>query len=153
MNLDEKAAIVAPLGFEPMRLGQLLNSDDGREYSSITGLIAIPAYKVGWENRSIKSNLRHFKKTHQCSLSLCSSLNPYALYQKIDELWDAYEKIILAPLGTKPSTIAISLFLINNFKKNTRKKNISAVYDFPVKSIDRSLGIGKIHLYSMYSTI
>lgn len=150
-NSSLRVSIIAPLGFEPMRLGQLLNTDEGANYESINGLFGIPAYKPGWENRSIKSHLRHFKKDISSAISLYPSSNPYEIYKNLSKIKDAYQRVILAPLGTKPSTIALALFLVNNFDQNSRKENVSAVYDFPQKVSKRTNGIGKIYIYNLYT--
>ncbi|ELA9288671.1 hypothetical protein [Vibrio diabolicus] len=148
---NHSVSLVAPLGFEPMRLGQLINSDEGKMYESISGMVAIPAYKPGWENRSIKSNLRHFSNTLSPELLLYPSANPYQIYKQICDISNAFPQLLLAPLGTKPSTVAIALYIVNNFSSNTRRSYVSAVYDFPEKTSGRTIGIGKIYLYKLSS--
>ncbi len=148
---NDSVSLVAPLGFEPMRLGQLLNSDEGKKYKSINGMIAIPAYKPGWENRSIKSNLRHFSSTLSSELLLYPSTNPYQIYKQIQDIANAFPQLLLAPLGTKPSTIAIALYIVNQFPSNNRRSYVSAVYDFPEKTSGRTSGIGKIYVYKLSS--
>ncbi|MBL4297890.1 hypothetical protein H8F06_21665 [Vibrio fluvialis] len=149
---NHSVSLVAPLGFEPMRLGQLINSDEGKTYDSISGMVAIPAYKPGWENRSIKSNLRHFSNTLSPELLLYPSANPYQIYKQMDSIAHAFPQLLLAPLGTKPSTLAIALYMVNNFPNNTRKSYVSAVYDFPEKTSGRTKGIGKVYLYKLYAS-
>ncbi|TKG17881.1 hypothetical protein [Vibrio lentus] len=146
---NHRVSLVAPLGFEPMRLGQLINSDEGKTYESISGMVAIPAYKPGWENRSIKSNLRHFSNTLSPELLLYPSANPYQIYKQICDISNAFPQLLLAPLGTKPSTVAIALYIVNQFSFNTRRSYVSAVYDFPEKTSGRTKGIGKIYVYKL----
>lgn len=146
---NNRVSLVAPLGFEPMRLGQLINSDEGKTYESISGMVAIPAYKPGWENRSIKSNLRHFSNTLSPELLLYPSTNPYQIYKQMCDIFNAFPQLLLAPLGTKPSTVAIALFIVNHFPSNTRKSYVSAIYDFPEKASDRTKGIGKVYVYKL----
>lgn len=140
-------SLVAPLGFEPMRLGQLLNTDESKQYHSISGMVGVPAYKPGWENRSIKSNLRHFVSSQSPELLIYPSTNLYQIYKQIEDISAAYPKLLLAPLGTKPSTVAIAMFIVNKFSSNSRHNFVGAVYDFPIKTSGRSKGIGKAYIY------
>jgi hypothetical protein len=54
---------------------------------------------------------------------------------------------MITSLGTKPTAVGISVFLINNIADNTEEKFIGALYDFPIKTRGRSRGIGLIHTY------
>ena len=140
--------LLAPLGFEGSRLGQMLEQDDGATFSEMIGLIGAPALKPGWENRSIYSHLRYFSNVNT-RLEYYSCRNPYQTLELLESIRFEADKLILAALGTKPSSLACAIFLINNFRKNTRLKMISAIYDFPVASYKRTVGVGKANLYRL----
>jgi len=54
----------------------------------------------------------------------------------------------VAPIGTKPNAIGCAVFLVNN-EDSENGTNYGALYDFPVKSQNRSRGIGKVHVYNL----
>lgn len=146
---DRQTVLTSFLGFENSRLGQVLVNDDGASYRKLMACISVPAYNSGWENTSLKKHLRYFEYINS-ELKLYPGSNPYAVCELLDELHSEHNKLIITSLGTKPTAIGISIFLINNIRKNTIDKYVGAIYDFPVKSKGRSKGIGAIHTYEIY---
>lgn len=145
---DHNTVLTTFLGFENSRLGQVIVNDDAAMFKRLTACISVPAYNSGWENTSLKKHLKYFSIIRS-DLKLYPGSNPYAVYELLDELYQHHEKIIIASLGTKPTAIGISIYLINNFSKNTAEKYIGAIYDFPVKTRGRSKGIGTIYSYEL----
>ena len=147
----EKSHLVALLGFENHRLGQVLEEDDGSSFSNLISMIGIPAFKPGWENRSIHRHIEYFGKL-KTSMQSYPATNPYELNLVLEKLYRAYEKISIASMGTKPAALAAAVFLVNNISKNSRQKHVGAIYDFPNKSIGRSTGVGTIYKYDITIT-
>lgn len=150
-NKQDKSVLIATLGFESSRLGQVLGEDDGACYSELQAMLGLPAYKPGWENRSLNKHLNYFSRI-ETSLTPYPACNPYEMNKKLTDFYETYSKIVITSLGTKPSVIGICLFLVNNISYNTRKKQIGAVFDFPTKSKGRTNGIGKIYSYHLEKT-
>ncbi|MGI1986323.1 hypothetical protein [Shewanella glacialipiscicola] len=150
-NVQDKSVLIATLGFESSRLGQVLGEDDGACYSELQAMLGLPAYKPGWENRSLNKHLNYFSRI-ETSLTPYPACNPYEMSKKLTDFYETHSKIVVTSLGTKPSVIGICLFLVNNISHNTRKKQIGAVFDFPTKSKDRTNGIGKIYTYHLENT-
>lgn len=134
------------LGFENSRLGQVLVNDDSATFKKITACVSVPAYFSGWENMSLKKHLKYFKSI-QADLKLYPGSNPYAVNELLQDLYEHHQRIMITSLGTKPTAVGISVFLINNIADNTEEKFIGALYDFPIKTRGRSRGIGLIHTY------
>ncbi|MBO2639340.1 hypothetical protein I6M42_22210 [Shewanella algae] len=148
-----KSTLITTLGFESSRLGQLLAQDDGFAYERIEAYVGIPAYKPGWENRSIYKHMRYLSPD-KAELKLFPACNPYEFSKQLDKLVKnrQHKSIIFAPMGTKPAVIAISKFLVNELISNNNTSKFGALYDFPVKSKNRSEGVGKIYSYELTSS-
>ncbi|MBB1342533.1 hypothetical protein H5158_12900 [Pseudoalteromonas sp. SR45-6] len=143
-----KSHLVAILGFENHRLGQALEEDDGASFSNMHAMIGIPAFNPGWENRSILRHLDHFESI-KTRLHSYPATNPYELNKVLEALHKGYDRMVIASMGTKPAALAAAIFLINNVPKNTRQKQVGAIYDFPKKKQGRSVGIGEIYEYQI----
>ncbi|WOT05855.1 hypothetical protein [Shewanella youngdeokensis] len=148
-----KSTLITTLGFESSRLGQLLSQDDGFAYERIEAYVGLPAYKPGWENRSIYKHMRYLSPD-KAELKLFPACNPYAFAKQLGKLAKKGQekKIVFAPMGTKPAVIAISTFLVNECLGNKKNSQFGALYDFPEKSRNRSVGVGKIYSYELVSS-
>ncbi|PJG59641.1 hypothetical protein [Aeromonas cavernicola] len=151
---SDKAMLVVTLGFESSRFGQLLSEDDGSSFRQIEAFIGVPAYKPGWENRCLYKHMEYLHPD-SATLRMFPASNPFAFIQQLDELIiDGNKlKLLFVSMGTKPAAIAISIFLINKklqcINEQQHSDQLGALYDFPIKSKDRSVGIGKIYRYTL----
>ncbi|MNM89863.1 hypothetical protein D3C81_1021050 [compost metagenome] len=134
------------LGFENSRLGQILESDDGATFGKLFAFVAVPAYQAGWENNSLRKHLSYFEQP-KTELMLYPGNNPYEVLKKLEKIYSAYTNVVIAAIGTKPSTLASALFLVNKIEMNTLKQQVGAIHDYPIKSKGRSSGIGCISAY------
>jgi hypothetical protein len=137
--------LLALLGFEGQRLGQVLEEDDKAIFKNMVALVGLPAFKPGWENRSLHRHIEHF--SDGTKIHPYPSTNPYQLTKILNDFFSAYKQIVITSMGTKPAAIACAVFLINNVSQNTRHKNVGAIYDFPKKSKERSIGVGEMYMY------
>lgn len=146
---EKKAELISFLGFERSRLGQILNADDGASYKSLHPIIPLPAFKLGWENRSVKTHLEFFQLDMCQSLKYVSANNPYQALKALEKIVYSRgdEKFIIAPIGTKPNAIGCAIFLVNT--KNNESNRTGVLYDFPTKKPERSQGVGKINIYTL----
>ncbi|HCB2040090.1 TPA: hypothetical protein MYQ91_005377 [Klebsiella pneumoniae] len=144
----QKASLVSFLGFESSRLGQILSNDDGASFNKLLACISVPAYIPGWENKSLRKHLLHFDSM-ETDLITYPGANPYAVYQTLLEIYAENPRLVLTSLGTKPTAIGICVFLINNHPNNSVEKQLGAIYDYPIKSINRTIGIGEIYSYEL----
>lgn len=147
---DEKdnTELIAFLGFERARLGQIFNADDGGTYSKFTPIIPLPGFRPGWENRTLNSHLKFFSSSYNFDkLLYVSANNPFQAYNILEEYSKTRKKFRVAPIGTKPNAIGCAIFLLNNDINNNIESGV--LFDFPVKIHKRSSGIGKIHIYNL----
>ncbi|MFD2165658.1 hypothetical protein ACFSJY_05215 [Thalassotalea euphylliae] len=145
---NERSHLIALLGFENNRLGQVLEEYDGASFSNLISMVGIPAFNPGWENRSIHRHIEYFDNI-RTSLHSYPATNPYELNLVLEKFYDAYQKVVIASMGTKPAAIAACVFLVNNAPNNTRQKYVGAIYDFPNKSKGRSVGVGEKFMYEL----
>ena len=143
-----KIDLIAFLGFEKNRLGQIFSSDDGATYNKFIPIIPLPGFNPGWENITINNHLKFFKSKYNFqSLEFTSANDPYNAYQQLEKISKTSNNFRVAPIGTKPNSIGCAIFMINN--EDIPDINYGILYDFPVKSKFRSKGIGKIHIYNI----
>lgn len=145
-NNKNNNILLSFLGFENSRLGQILESDDGATFGKLFAFVAVPAYQAGWENNSLRKHLSYFEQP-KTELMLYPGNNPYEVLKRLEKIYNAYANIVIAAIGTKPSTLASALFLVNKIGKNTIEQQIGAIHDYPIKSRGRSSGIGCISAY------
>ena len=145
----EDMDLIAFLGFERARLGHIFNSDDGATYSKFTPIVPLPGFKPGWENRTLGNHIDFFTPKYKLgSIKYVSANNPYQSYQLLEEISKTRKNFRIAPIGTKPNAIGCAIFLINNLKRNGVYAGL--LFDFPEKVKERSKGIGKINIYTLY---
>ena len=139
----EEKLFVFFLGFEENRLlGAFETFDISSEATKI--IFGVPAFKSGWETRSFKKNIRVLKdNTLFGRIGYCSANNPSSAINQL-RLFNSYDSkpLYILPIGTKPNSIGVLLYLIEN-------KNSRLLYDQPRKKSSRSYGVGRQHLYKV----
>lgn len=135
------------LGFEGHRVGSLIYSDEFRS-DSATCLIGVPAFKIGWESKSLSSNYKQIselKNNLGGRFRFAGANDPLQTYAAIELVYSSlkYEKksMCLAPFGTKPAAIAAAQFAVNN-------EGVIMTYDFVRKKKRRSDGADIVHTWS-----
>lgn len=147
IGYTENSEMFISIGFEGHRIGALINTDEYKKDNAIC-LIGVPAFKLGWEIKSLSNNhkqLVDLKKNLSCRFRFSGANDPLKTYELIDNVYSSlkYEKrnLCLAPFGTKPSTIAAALFAVNN-------KGVIVTYDFVQKKPKRSDGTDLVHIWT-----
>lgn len=144
----EKVELVAFLGFEKQRLGQIFSTEEVI-YDNFIPIVPLPGFSPGWENRTINNHIKFFDPRYSFStIKYVSANNPYQSMKLLEKIAQAGKSFRVAPIGTKPNAIGCAVFLVNN-EDSREGFNYGALYDFPVKSKKRSTGIGKIHVYNL----
>lgn len=137
--------LIAFLGFEKARLGRVLEDDEGAGISHFSVGIGVPAFVPGWENHTLSMNVDYFEDSRREAIYYLAANNPYSAYKLISDVHkslDITERIILAPFGTKPAGIGAAIFAVSH------KNDCGLIYDHPTHRDKRSMGIGKVHIYS-----
>lgn len=138
-----KATLIALLGFERSRLGQLIQLDEGAYIGQVLPIFGTPSYKVGWDKHCFFQNIETMKNC--CgSPNFVSSYSPYDLIQTLEYIKESFpeDELMIAPFGTKPLSLGAAVFLSNN-------PDITLKYDHPIKKQGSSNGVDRIHLYGL----
>jgi hypothetical protein len=133
------------LGFEPARIRNAIEQRgdiDGSTYE-IHVVIGVPAFQTGWEGNSIRTHLNLLDELDigSPSITYCPANSVRETYLN---LWDLYRQLgderkcfYVSPLGTKPHTIATTLFLLETKGCDWVT---SLYYDHPERISKRSSG-------------
>ena len=147
LSQAKKAVLISSMGFERSRLGQLLNLDDGAYISSIIPIYGTPGFKAGWDKHSYFQNVE-ILNDKGIKPQFVSANSPFDMLKILDYIKESYQddEITIAPLGTKPLSLASAIFLINN-------PGVTLKYDHPTRKSNRSSGLGKIHIYTIENNL
>lgn len=137
-----KSHVIALLGFERVRLGQLLSIDEGAYIESFTPVFGVPGFKPYYDKHSVYHNIELIHKNGE-KPQFSAANNPFSTFILLQEISKSLpNKLInIAPIGTKPMAIGACLFLIANERK------LGLMYDHPFKKTGRSKGVSKLHTY------
>lgn len=142
---NSKSHLIALLGFERVRLGQLLENDEGAFIGSLTPVFGVPGFKPSYDKHSAFQNIESILAKGE-KPEFSSANNPFETYSKLEYLRSCYPDTVIniAPIGTKPMAIGACLFALKNIGKK-----VGVMYDHPVKKKGRTEGISRIHLFSV----
>lgn len=144
LTQSTKAILISSMGFERSRLGQLLSLDDGAYIHSVIPIFGTPPYQTGWDKHSFFQNVEvlNDKGEKPQFVAANSPIDMLEMLEYIKGSCNEGDEVTIAPLGTKPLSIASAVFLINN-------SEVTLKYDHPKRKGSRSTGLGKIHLYEV----
>lgn len=144
---DRPVIAVFLLGYEGQRLARAL-SENNIKPSKCYAVFGVPAFQPGWEMNSFANNVDVINEQglHN-NILYASAYNPYTSYNIIRQVYDSCDKkkderLIIAPIGTKPHAIGAALFACDH-------KDIGLIYDHPHKKIKRTNEVSKWHLYKI----
>lgn len=141
----KKSHLVALLGFERVRLGQLLQNDEGAFIEAVTPIFGVPSFRPSFDKHSAYQNIDRLVKVSD-KPEFCSANNPFETFRKLKFIKKCLPGKVLniAPIGTKPMAIGACLFILSNLNEN-----VGLMYDHPINSKGRSTGVTKLHLYEI----
>ncbi len=135
------------LGFEKARLGQAFEQEEPLQQWESQAIIGVPAFESAWENDTISNNIGYLS-SKKFDIQYCAASSVEAAYNLLSDLANddkVQKSIIVAPLGTKPHTIAASLFA-TEYSEHDRA---TLIYDHPVHQRDRTSFIRCWHIYDV----
>lgn len=146
MDHEAKNSVVISLGYEGERLDRALEENQFIKPNSVSLIMGVPAFKAGWEMNTFSNNISVITKRNiHGGLHFCPANNPLSVYSKLEKINRSLEKnerMFLFPLGTKPHSIGICLFVSFN-------TDIGFLYDYPQKRSDQTSKVGSFHLYNI----
>lgn len=142
---DALGWMVVGVGYESDRLQRILDEDDGTFISHTTLVFGIPPYRTGWELHALLPHLSVLSADPSVEIAFAGANNPRATFLEVKKASEAVAgtagaQLLVAPLGSKPSSIGILLFAC--LRNDVRLK-----YDFPIRNAGATEGIGTIYRY------
>lgn len=134
------------LGFEGTRPDTLRN-EIGKPIVIIP-IITVPAIHPGWNNFAYDANQYFFDNSEiTCNdLDYLSAINPFSTYNYLVKKTNESQnhRLIVSPLGTRPTSLGILLFAMNN-------SDCEIIYDTPKLNESNVIECGKICIYDILS--
>ena len=145
--VDEPKIFIFFMGYEGDRFRNALEISEisGKECNLVFG---VPAFKFGWDKNSLLSCSRTILENNlQDAFLYCGATNISGINRILEKLRQKHHDHIffLVPLGPKPMSIGAIKFLCSD-------SNTALLYDYPVRSANRSKGIASIHLATGFLT-
>lgn len=142
---SENQTLCAFIGFEGIRLNGVLET-----VHSLDRLIPIVAFPSGtphWYNVTMWNSMDVLQSvTTNLSVYKCFSESVFDAVDLLNETITQDETVVLAPLGTRPHSMACAIFACQH--QATR-----IIYDFVIESDNRAIGISDITIYHLSSFI
>lgn len=137
-------ALCAFLGFEGIRLKSVL---EAITVNRLVPIVAFPSGKPHWFNITMLNNMDIIQSgSKNLVVNKCYSESVFEAVDLLEKTFEDAEKVVLAPLGTRPHSLACAIYACRN-------KNVRLMYDFPVESKHRAIGVATITIYHLTSFI
>lgn len=139
--------LVAFLGYEGARLAQACEQVETMAGWPKTAVFGIPGYAPGWEMNALANNVGTLYGMSGFGIRYCAAASVTGALEILRDIHGRRAagegRTVIAPLGTKPHSIASALFLVDNceFQETT------LIWDHPTRSPDRSEDVRRWHLF------
>lgn len=136
-----KQTLCAFIGFEGIRLKKVLESEHNIE--CFLPIVAFPSGEPQWYNVTMLNNMDVIKsEIKQSAIRKCPSESIYEAINILENNTFPEDNIILAPLGTRPHSMACAIFAC-------RHSNVGIHYDYAKEMENRTEGISKVIIYHL----
>ncbi|NQX63548.1 hypothetical protein [Paenibacillus qinlingensis] len=146
LSNDMQSSVLVFLGFEGGRFKELCEHLLTEGPVEISPIIPLPSFSAGWHMLGLYFNLDTLKSTEVFSkLRRVTAWDPFYALEVLESSYREHSEnyqVIVAPLGTKPHTLACALFAIKH-------EDVLIMYDHPKVSSHRTSGIGVRRVYSL----
>ena len=142
---NKNQTLCAFLGFEGIRLKSVLETV--HVFDRLIPIVAFPSGSPEWYNVTMWNSMDVIQsEARNLSVYKCFSESVFDAVELLDETISQDETVVLAPLGTRPHSMACAIFACQH--QATR-----IVYDFAVEHSHRAIGIAEIRIYHLSSFI
>lgn len=140
---SKKQTLCSFLGFEGIRLKSILESVHGIE--KFIPVVAFPSGAPQWYNVTMWNSMDILQGENGTSaIRKCFSESVFEAVDLLQKNISPEEKLVLAPLGTRPHSMACAIFACLH-------RNCSIVYDYVIESQPRTKGIADVTIYHLSS--
>lgn len=146
LSVNSPKTLVAFLGYEGARLAQAVEQVGAMAGWTKIGVFGIPGYAPGWEMNALANNAGTLYSMKGVSIQYCAAAS---VTGALNILEDVHARrvdcgtTVVAPLGTKPHTVAAALFLV----KHCHYGESTLIWDHPRSTPNRSDQVRRWHLY------
>lgn len=141
----ENQTLCAFLGFEGTRLKNVLETVHSIE--KLVPIVAFPSSSPQWYNVTMWNSMDILQsEAKNMSIYKCLSESVFDAVNVLDEIIAQEDTVVLAPLGTRPHSMACAIFAC-------RHQATRIIYDFVVENEHRAVGISGITIYHLSSFI
>lgn len=109
-------------------------------------LFGMPPFYVGWDMNAYYNHINFLVKENLHNISYCGATNPLSVMMRLLDIYKTLlpdQNMFIAPVGTKPMSLAVCLFLVKMASSN----KCALLFDHPEKSSARSKEVGEVNLY------
>ncbi|MCA9091173.1 MAG: hypothetical protein KDA90_21350 [Planctomycetaceae bacterium] len=142
----KKVRSVFFLGYEEARLRRAFEELQMLSPASTAVAFGVPAFRAGWEMDAMANNISVIREQNmRGGVHFCGAENPLAVFELLCEVHrglDQGERLVLAPIGTKPHGIGVALFAAAH-------SEVGVLYDHPLRAPGRTTDLGHWHLFSI----
>lgn len=146
LSFSEPGQLIAFLGYESARLRQALEQLNLKDWS-FNAVFGVPGFEPGWEINALANNISVMAEREQWTVKYCGAASVSGAYRLLEQVTksdqQAERPTLLLPLGTKPHSIACSLFLCEHSQFSAS----SITFDHPTRSKGRTSDIREWHLF------
>lgn len=137
------------LGYEGERLQQSLEQVAIESWHK-TAVFGMPSFEAGWESNAFANNVSQLAEGKFLSIQYCPAASVFCAYNLLTHLHKttpdpSNNPTLVAPLGTKPHSIAAALFLCSH----SAFGESGLLYDHPELITNRSNAVRSWHLYEI----
>lgn len=125
------------LGFEGARLRNIVGDS---QYEKVIPIVGFPSDNPKWQFETMRNCMEEIKEQNaEYNIEKCKANSIFEAYYLLEKLTANMTKnYVLAPIGTKPHTVAATIFTLKH------KTNCRLIYDFAVENYDQSSGVYNI---------
>ena len=136
-RMRENEILIPFLGFEGSRLRNIIGDV---QYEKVIPIIGCPSDDPKWQFETMRKCMEAIKEQGaEYNIEKCKANSIFEAYYLLEEIIkSATKNYVLAPLGTKPHTVAATIFAIKH------KTNCRLIYDFAIENYEQSSGVSNI---------
>jgi hypothetical protein len=146
LSTQRQGNLLVFLGFESSRLSRALSPDEVAYIQSSNIAFGVPPFQASWEMHALMQNAEVLNEANLDGIYFVGANDPLAAYKLIESVSESInpnsERLVLAPLGTKPASISVALFAALH-------TDVRIMFDFPRRLPERTEGVGRLHHYGV----
>ncbi|MBE6700403.1 MAG: hypothetical protein E7582_00730 [Ruminococcaceae bacterium] len=142
---SDNQTLCAFLGFEGVRLKGVLETV--HSFERLVPIVAFPTGTPQWYNVTMWNSMDILQSEGKnLSVYKCYSESVFEAINLLDNIIAQDETVVLAPLGTRPHSMACAIFACHH-------EATKILYDFVIESNHRAIGVSDITIYHLSSFI